>query len=1618
MDTEDYVFCYQEKKDSSAWRYLVDRNKVYAALLWLKRNNPNYWGISLPEDPNDFLIWADTHAEDENSSVEDMLGDGDEKPYVKRATKEDIDMYGDITLIGVHNDHQEAKDLFKVLRVDTNPITEHKNKNLDCLAFPEIYPYGKGGIHDPKREVSVTEAFFEKARVLSASGDIRRNSQLLFHNVQRREKREIQNAIFKVQNSSKEFSDITKVQIQKRLENNDDVLRRKVQSSLNSLPTRSEFWINVQLKVDAMCEEYGTACLWVTHSPGEYLDSELYEYLKKMNADLSDVDEMTPSQLIAADPVLANAYLQAKFDAILEFILSDFNPLGKVTHHFCRTEYQSRAMPHFHSFFWIDGSPIIGVNSDKEVLDFITSRISCKLPSIHDDPDLHTLVDRFQRHKCNAYCLRKGKHRIPVCKFSFPREPQKQPVLHSVLSSIISRKTRTYKRKLYELERTQTETRINDYNPVLMKLWRGNIDIQFIAEDSGTLVKYIAKYATKSPKSEIDEFYPEMMIDKSEYSKLLSLAIRMMKSREMGAMEATNFLLARQPYKTDAEWKFLNLRFPHMRKRILKTGNAFKNLSEDSKDIYNGDIISTWYPSRPDELESLSLYEFARNYQRCYATEARIMKNKQDRLIELKNNHGLMKTFLTTKAHPYKPIVYGPKFDPVTMTEQYYYSYLLLHRPWRQESELIGQCSSYEVEYEKCKSEFPAMLSAVNKDLKRRSVTAEMAKNITEARNDKKEQNQMDSENLLTGPEEFILSCKNSQIKTEEDLIEVFLSLSSDQKRVYTRITGAMEHYYKHMQKPSQCTCDNMKQLLLFVSGFAGAGKSYLIKALMGWAYVKMNEHKEPCNIILGAPTGIAARNIAGQTIHSLWGIPVEHNRMSTFKTLDRNSMHNMGVCYKDACGQIIDEISMVSSKMLLSLHCRMSNVFNERSSELNVFGGLPMVFFGDLFQLQPPGGSPIYVPLSAKSTHAYVGGVPVAFDVWKHFEFEELTSNHRQDGSDNTKYRETLDRFRIGMLTSADIRLLNTRLIDVDSVSGDDKDGDCRAHFQDAIITKFLECEREGLNPVCLLPKKQMVDEFNQAIMTRKNQNPRLVPAIDTIVCPKNKEKFVKDKILEMDKDERQTAGLEKCLKLDVSSRVMLRRNLDTKKGLVNGSMGTVAEIYGTVMKLVIRKNTVDKIMVKFDGIEELQSMERVSSKIKVVDGAFLYRTQFPIVVSYSMTIHKSQSLSLPCVFADIGDGIFCEGQSYVAVSRCTSLQGLYLINFNPLKARAPQKACEEYARLKNTAFLFNCGHTNGEKERVWYTDCITRTAQSTASTIIIEEKKRRASHKLQRPSKHHLLSKLGTKTPKNVLCDAAYKLNESSHSSNQTVHGITNILQSTKLQNVPNNNGGYMHQHINYYPVDEAWQQRVCLALGLPFVRPSSSCSRLQTIIRTQYPNTVQKIRGDGNCFYRALSYVITGSQDYFVRLREIILDFVDINTDFVEEDVLPNANALRRSAHTRPFADAGEFVAEHRLSGEWATSPIMAFTAILLKTEIVTFTHRQQQGNWVPSHWFNFLLIDKLWLFRRGHLKMPSDEIAALPETSNQQIFLNHDRSNHFEVAHDGVVDIHSIGVEHRY
>ena len=146
-----------------------------------------------------------------------------------------------------------------------------------------------------------------------------------------------------------------------------------------------------------------------------------------------------------------------------------------------------------------------------------------------------------------------------------------------------------------------------------------------------------------------------------------------------------------------------------------------------------------------------------------------------------------------------------------------------------------------------------------------------------------------------------------------------------------------------------------------------------------------------------------------------------------------------------------------------------------------------------------------------------------------------------------------------------------------------------------------------------------------------------------------------------------------------------MITRNIDVTKGLVIGTIGIVTAVKSDIDN----KNDIESLTVILDDGSE-HTIEKIRVKFQLMERAFIIRKKFPICLSYAIAIHKSQGLSLKTVIIDVGNNMFVDGQIYVALSRLTSLEILYLINFYPFKLQTDNRAICEYNRL-NKKYLPN---------------------------------------------------------------------------------------------------------------------------------------------------------------------------------------------------------------------------------------------------------------------------------------------------------------------------------------
>ena len=479
---------------------------------------------------------------------------------------------------------------------------------------------------------------------------------------------------------------------------------------------------------------------------------------------------------------------------------------------------------------------------------------------------------------------------------------------------------------------------------------------------------------------------------------------------------------------------------------------------------------------------------------------------------------------------------------------------------------------------------------------------------------------------------------------------EIRQELNEDQSRVFDYVTSIL--------------CDNSENqqiLRYYVSGVGGTGKSRLIQNLHAWINRKMPK----AIVSVSAPTGLSAYNISGITIYRQFQLPVEHGNTPKYRPLSNDVLKLMRDELKHVILFIIDEISMVSNLTLLHIHLRLSEIFGTNDENDGWFGKKHILLFGGLLQLPPVHEEPPYVNISSEILTKCVGSI-MTTNIWKElFNYDELTINMRQAKDQN--YEKLLERVRVGTLKAEDIQLLEKRLIPMMSKNAQERLKDIGNYLADL-----------PFDTTCLCATGNQCNNLNKEMLSRLKGDDIKLMARDSIDC----RPYMRNRVTKLLEDYRvdcsRTAGMETTITVKIGAKVMLRRNIDLTKGLVNSAIGEIKEVkYGL-------NDDVDTVVILF-GNGLLHSLERITTKFEIMDKCFVFRKQFPITLSYGITIHKSQGLSLKTAVMDIGESIFSCAQTYVALSRVTSMEGLHLINFNPKNIKSLKSAVQEYNRLRS---------------------------------------------------------------------------------------------------------------------------------------------------------------------------------------------------------------------------------------------------------------------------------------------------------------------------------------------
>jgi ATP-dependent DNA helicase PIF1 len=384
----------------------------------------------------------------------------------------------------------------------------------------------------------------------------------------------------------------------------------------------------------------------------------------------------------------------------------------------------------------------------------------------------------------------------------------------------------------------------------------------------------------------------------------------------------------------------------------------------------------------------------------------------------------------------------------------------------------------------------------------------------------------------------------------------------------------------------------------VFITGRAGTGKSTLL------SYFRNSTAK---TIAVLAPTGVAALNVKGQTIHSFFGfksnITLEKVRKLRYSDGDNN-------IYKKIDTVVIDEISMVRADLLDCVDKFLR--LNGPNGRLP-FGGIQVIFFGDLYQLPPvvTGTEKAVIEELYETPYFYSANVFTELDL----EFVELEKVYRQHEG---QFLELLNSIRNNTVTGEGLELLNRRYLPQFEPTPDD-------FYIYMTTTNMLAGE---INSQRLKELKGRASTFTAKV-----------------------EGEFDDKYL-------PTAAV---LQVKVGAQIMMVNN-DADGRWVNGSIGKISG-------MIVDENGETVIVAELtDGSEvEITPYTWEIYKFFVDEGLLQSETvgkfrQYPLMLAWAVTIHKSQGKTFDRVIIDIGRGTFSFGQIYVALSRCTTLEGIVL--------------------------------------------------------------------------------------------------------------------------------------------------------------------------------------------------------------------------------------------------------------------------------------------------------------------------------------------------------------------
>jgi len=714
------------------------------------------------------------------------------------------------------------------------------------------------------------------------------------------------------------------------------------------------------------------------------------------------------------------------------------------------------------------------------------------------------------------------------------------------------------------------------YHAQTLMIWNAHMNIQYVS--SRRLASYLTKYIAKSE--------PSHVFNIKEGDKFREHVI----ARRLGSMELMFLILGETICNSSCAVTYLITDPPTSRQKAIR---PIYLINENDDDPYWKNYIEKYF-DRPEEEEftNLTYPEYFKNYEITVTQPT----TRRPFYVDKLGNYITKRTVPKLVRFRYLTLHDGQLF---------FYQKLLLEIPCRSEEELLGNFSTYREHWLFCHPEFNETLQQVTQDYLR------------------SQQLKLDSQFnqildiLINNLQSILPSSISELINIQLNSLRInppilpqcsALNLPEDQLNALSTISNILGPKNQKNKYP-----------YFFVTGSAGTGKSFLINLIVE------NLKKKGSNYLLLAPTGVAATTIGGETIHSALRIREAFGGFQSLAFYD----HDFFKSLKTINTLIIDEISMVSS----ALFSFISDMFSVIQQQTIAFGGLNVIVVGDLAQLPPVTGLPVY-----KSSE------------WKLFYPLFLRQPQRQ--IQDKEYYNALQEIRLGEISLATWNLL----------------------YQKADIFDHQKPINTALNITNIVGYKKTANQINNIIcnMLPVTENKFLISSaidfIDNQQCnPDDSQKLFKKR-----------TNFPNHLRLQQGARVMYLRNNLIDQNICNGTVGVVTDINLENLEIRVAFSVVG-------GIVDIGIKKETITFL--IDGKPASRCQFPLQNAFALTVHKTQGLTLPEVSLSLDNQIFSAGQAYVALSRCSDWSKVHIASLHPSAFIVDKSMLKEYERLEEIA-------------------------------------------------------------------------------------------------------------------------------------------------------------------------------------------------------------------------------------------------------------------------------------------------------------------------------------------